>query len=176
MFPLIAAGKQGSRGFVKSDLASTRWRFLLLGAVGIATAIAWSDRVVMILYDQRYHDAGWMLSPLLLASWLGVLTSFSEAAIFGGGKPHIATVASVLRIVVMAAALPLGFAWLGLAGAILALPAAEMVRYLVLLIGQQKLGTSFALQDCAVSLALVGVLVSWLVVRQGLGLGTPWGH
>ena len=174
IFPVIAANRGGIAGTEQEDLARMRRRCLLLLAFGIATVMAWSDRAVMMLYDRRYHEAGWMLFLLLAGSWMGVLSVFSEAAVLGCGKPQFVSYANIIRVTVMIIGLPSGFAAWGLPGAVLALPASECARYSILLISQRRLGIGFPIQDAAASVILSAVLAGWLVVRQSLGLGTPW--
>jgi O-antigen/teichoic acid export membrane protein len=136
--------------------------------------MAWSDWAVIDLYGHRYAAAGWMLFVLLVGSWLAVLSSLNEATVFGRGKPKSVSVANVIRFAVMATALPAGFAVAGLPGALLALLASELARYLALLAAQVRLRTTFLAQDLVLTLGLLALLAIWMLIRLGLGLGMPW--
>lgn len=176
VFPFVSAQKTGLEdgSAARRDLAMARGSFLLLVALGIGTVMAWSDWAVRLLYGPRYLSAGWMLCLLLPGGWIAVLGSLNEATIFGRGRPQNVSQANLVRFIVMAIALPAGFAAAGLPGALLALPASEAVRYLILLRAQRQLGTSFLSHDMLLSAGLAALFALWIGARELLGLGMPW--
>ena len=174
VFPVIARNLGDSDTAAQADLARTRRQFILLVALGIGTVVPWSDWAVKILYGDRYSAAGWMLCLLLGGSWVGVLASLNEAALFGRGRPQIVSLANLLRISAMAIALPTGFSLFGLPGAISALPAGECVRYFALTVAQRRLQTAYLTQDVAATLVLLALSSAWLAIRLSIGLSTPW--
>ncbi len=175
IFPAIAANRNKSAASEHSELTKVRLLFLLLTALAMASVMSWSDVAIKILYDKRYHDAAWMLCLLLLNSWVGVLAFMGEAAALGHSKPHVVSVANVLRIAAIAICLPLGFWRFGLPGAILALPIGEVSRYLTIQVAAKKMGLSANLrQDVGATVFFLLVLGCWLLIRSALGLGPPW--
>jgi O-antigen/teichoic acid export membrane protein len=178
VFPFVARrdGDLTPGSADRAELGRTRRNFLLLVLVGIATVMAWSDWAVIILYGQRYAAAGWMLCMLLVGGWIAVLSSLNEATIFGSGEPQNVGLANVIRFAVMATVLPAGFALWGLPGALLALPASETMRYLVLARAQIRVRLTFLKQDIALTAGLLALFTAWLAIRLTLGLGAPWSH
>ncbi len=178
VFPFVADKRDGTSGAfaepARKELGRTRLHFLLLVAGGIATVMAWSDVAVHMLYGQRYLDAGWMLCLLLIGSWIAVVAQLNEAIVFGCGQPKVVSFANTIRIAVIAALLPLGFAIGGLAGAILALPATELCRYAILLAAQRRARITYVRQDLALTLVLALVVAGWVGIRMAIGLGVPW--
>lgn len=176
VFPFVARHKDGlgPQGPARAELAHTRRNFLLLVLLGIATVMAWSDRAVLLLYGPRYAEAGWMLCVLLVGGWIAVLSSLNEATVFGRGEPRNVGVANTVRFVTMAAALIAGYELGGLPGALLAMPLSEVARYAILMRAQVRLGTTFVLQDIALTLGLAGLFGSLVGLRLALGLGVPW--
>lgn len=176
VFPFVASSDEGlaAGSDRRRELAQARRNFLVLVLLGIATVMAWSDHAVILLYGRRYAAAGWMLCLLLVGGWIAVMSSLNEATVFGRGKPKNVGLANSTRFAVMALVLPLGFSVFGLPGALLALPAAELTRYLMLMQAQRRLGTTFLRQDGLMSLALLGLFGSWIALRLWLGLGVPW--
>lgn len=176
VFPFVASHEDsftaGSAN--RAELARARRNFLLLVLAGIATVMASADWVVIILYGHRYAAAGWMLCILLVGGWIAVLSSLNEATVFGRGKPQNVSLANVIRFFMMAAILPTGFALWNLPGALLALPASELTRYLVLMKAQRRLETTFLVQDAILSLGLLALFVWWITIRLAFGLGLPW--
>lgn len=174
VFPFIARNRESFDSAARRDLARTRGQFVALVMLGIGTVMAWSDWAIHILYGRRYEEAGWMLCLLLAGSWIGVLASLNEATVFGHGRPQFVSLANMVRSIVIAAALPTGFALGGLPGALMALPAGEVSRYLLLLRTQRRLGMTFLRQDATFSLGLLAIGGAWIGVRLALGLGVPW--
>lgn len=176
VFPFVAQHGDafGTATPARKELGRIRMHFLLLVLAGIATVMAWSDWAVRLLYGHRYLEAGWMVTMLLVGGWIGVLCSLNEATVFGRGAPRNVGFANLLRFGTMAAVLPIGFNTLGLPGALLAIPASELMRYFILLKAQRALRTTFVAQDVALSLTLLAVFGAWVLLRLALGLGEPW--
>lgn len=80
----------------------------------LLTAGQW---VVWSLYDSRYHEAGWMLQWLSL-SLLAMRHQVVEQLMFARGMPAWVTANNILRAVLLATAIPVGFALADERGAI----------------------------------------------------------
>ncbi|MEP9401422.1 oligosaccharide flippase family protein [Sphingomonas silueang] len=176
VFPFVAKhdADPAAGAMVRRELGRARRGFLLLVVVGVAGVMTVADIAVRLVYGPNFAAAGWMLCLLLASGWVSVLASLNEAIVYGRGAPRNVSAANLVRFAVMAAALPVGFTLGGLPGAILALPAGEGVRYLILLRPQRSAGLSFLRQDAAMTLALFGVFAAGVAIRAGLGLGVPW--
>ncbi|EIZ79012.1 putative membrane protein [Novosphingobium sp. Rr 2-17] len=176
VFPFVAShqGDLEAGSAPRAELSRVRLHFLLLVLLGIATVMAWSDWAVRLLYGHRYVEAGWMLCLLLIGGWIAVLSSLNEAAVFGHGKAQNVSYANVVRFAVMGTALAGGFALWGLPGALLALPASELARYVILTKTQLRMKLTFLRQDAALSLGLLAIFGGWVLLRLALGLGVPW--
>ncbi|MBP8812537.1 MAG: oligosaccharide flippase family protein [Laribacter sp.] len=89
---------------------------LLLGGLagGLLIAGHWP---VWLLYDSRYHDAGWMLQWLGLGL-LAMRHQVVEQLMFAHGKPAWVSANNALRAVSLAVCIPAGLAAGGEAGAI----------------------------------------------------------
>lgn len=174
IFPaLAAAGTEGSTSTL-AELRSTRLKFLLLAAAALGVGSALADVAIGLLFDPRYHEAGWMLSLLLIGGTFSVLSTLNEAMLLGAGRPAFTSATNVLRFAFLAVALPVGYHLAGFFGAIAASILSEAARYVFVGIGQRRIGMTFWQQDAA---ALVVALASALLVaaaRLALGLGSPW--
>jgi O-antigen/teichoic acid export membrane protein len=166
-----AAGRDGE-GYRK--LTPTRLRLVLAAAAIIGAGIGSADWAVKILYDPRYEAAGWMLSILLVASWLSILSNLNEAVLLGSGKPAYESGGNVIRFCILAVGLWVGYGAAGFAGAIFAVIFGEAGRYAFIQFGQQRYKLSYLRQDILATLTLFGVLAAWLAARHFLGLGAPW--
>ncbi len=173
VFPVVAADRETPGTVARQQLTTVRRQFLALAAAGIATAMGWADHIIALIYDSRYHSAGWMLFLLLGGTWPAVLAAFNEAVVLGRGRPQAVSVANVFRIGCLIAGLYVGFAAAGLGGAIVALAAAEVLRYLILATVARHLRLGFARDDAALTIGLWLILAAWIALRMAWGLGSP---
>jgi O-antigen/teichoic acid export membrane protein len=171
IFPAMAAGRDGH---AIADLAGNRMKLVLASAAIVGIGIGVSDWVIALLYDARYAQAGWMLSLLLIASWISILSNLNEGMLMGSSKPTYESGANVIRFAILGIGLLFGYGWIGFAGAIGAMMLAELGRYLFVLYGQHRMKLSFAGQDLLATAAMIGVCALWVFTRFELGFGTPW--
>jgi O-antigen/teichoic acid export membrane protein len=175
VFPALAhAQAEGLAPLTRETLARGRRLFLVIGAVVLATGIAWADVGIAILFDARYHAAGWMLSLLLVASSLSVLSTLIEALLLGFHKPAAIGIANSVRLAVLAPGLIFGYLAFGFPGAIAALIAAEAARYLWIAAAQGRIGFSFWRQDAVAMLLMALVVAFWLAIRHAAGIDWPF--
>lgn len=99
----------------------------LLGVIAGSTFVA-GGWVVHLLYDSRYAGAAWMLQWLglgLLATRYQVL----EQMMFARGNPAWVTLSNALRATSLIISVPLGYAWAGERGAVIAVVASQFVGW-----------------------------------------------
>ena len=88
---------------------------LLMATAGVL--ISAGPALVGLLYDDRYADAGWMLS-LLAIGLIGMRVEIKEQSYYVLGKSFGLSVASGLRMVTLLFGIPIAFTSYGLQGAI----------------------------------------------------------
>ena len=174
VFPFLADGIEVRRAEVVHELSSARLKFVAVAAIGIGGFAGWADWAVRIVYDPRYLAAGWMLFVLMIGAWFSILSNLNEALVLGAGKPSYSSYANIMRLVVLAAGLPLGFAYGGYAGILLAIVISEFSQYLYIAVGQHFVRLTFRRQDVLATMLLAGVITGSIAVRAALGLGVPW--
>jgi O-antigen/teichoic acid export membrane protein len=174
IFPMLADARSRGDEVMVASVSPARMKLVLLAAAVIGLGVGSADWAVSILYDSRYVEAGWMLSLLLFGSWFSILSNFNEALLMGAGRPAYESGANVIRFAVLAGGLWFGYVWAGVAGAILAIVAAELGRYVFVAYGQRRERLSFLRQDALATGALLLVVCVWVGGRLALGLGDPW--
>lgn len=174
IFPLISDLGNDARETVREHVAKIRFRFLLAGALCIGPAIAFSDIAIELIYDHRYHDAGWMLPIMMFGGWMAILCSIGEYSLLGLGKPLYGASANCSKLIGLAVAMPFGFAMYGMAGAVIALMVSELVRYATILFGQFRERMQFFAQDLVATLILLAAFSAFTWLRGSLGLGTTF--
>jgi O-antigen/teichoic acid export membrane protein len=92
------------------------------------------------LYDARYAEAGWMLELLALRIATSALLPPAAAALLALGDARTEMRAAALRALWLLVALPLGWIFAGLAGAVAAVAVCDLVRLPILWIGLARHG------------------------------------
>lgn len=173
VFPLVSSTQLG-RAALRRQTASLRWASLALPAAGLAVVIGWADMAVELIYDSRYQDAGWMLPILLMGVWMAILCSINEAALLGFGKPRYGAFANMLKLIYLAAGLPIAYATFGLLGAIVLIAASDIIRYVPLIAAQKREEFAFLKQDFFSTVLMLALLAAIVLLRNTLGFGTPF--
>lgn len=101
----------------------------------IAVLMILGTRVVELLYDARYHDAGWMLQVLCVRLLMTSALSNSESCLVVLGQPQYAVIQNVCRTVWTLVGIPVGWHLMGLKGAVWAVALSEVPVVVVLWIG-----------------------------------------
>ena len=174
LFPYVASTLNTSREALRHKLSPMRLRFVAGSALGIAVLVSSSDLIIRIFYDQRYHDATWLLPVLVLGSWFSILAVVSESTLLGLGKPHYGALSNVAKMLFLFVGLPVGLGFNGLLGATIIVALADVPKVLTLQMGQQRERLSFGRQDALATLAMFALVIALEAVRWSFGLGTSF--
>ncbi len=137
-----------------------RFRALLAGALMLCLMVHLGGPLVKKMYDHRYHGAAWMVPILALGLWHTMLYATTMPALFSLGKSRYAAIGNASYCFAVIAAIPLGFHFFGMPGAVVAVAAGDLPLYFVTVTGASKEGVSTWRQD----LMATGVFVALLAV------------
>lgn len=169
IFPKIARAHNDGIA-LRGALGRVRWRGMLLIALGFGPALALSDRVVVILYDDRYLAAAAILPVLMLGAWFATLATLADSVLLGIGKPGATAAANAAKLAWMVASVPFALTFGTFQWAILAIAAAEIVRYFVLSAANHRHGLSFFRQDLAHTAAMLATALAFRGALIAIGL------
>jgi O-antigen/teichoic acid export membrane protein len=116
---------------------------------------------------------------LLVGTWFAVLSSVAESVLLGVGKPAALAAGNLIKLLLIVVAAPPALMKYGLAGAIVVFVAAEVARYVTLVIRQRSSDLAFLRQDMAATGAFLAfiLLMRELTGLAGLTSGLPgWIH
>lgn len=178
VFPKVSSLRAREQG-VAGRVRQTRRHTLSLVALGMGVAMAASDAFIMLVYDQRYHAAAFMLPVLLLGAWFAVLAVFAESVLLGCDRPAPGAYANAGKFMVLAIGLPLALTQGSLFAGLLILALAELVRWVILGRALLREKMAFFIDDLALTaIMLVTALLTKLVFgASGLlpGIAEWWG-
>jgi O-antigen/teichoic acid export membrane protein len=173
IFPTLSRLVHLPRPEFQRQILSTRKRFLMFLALGLAIMAAFGDLLILFLYDKRYEQAAWMLPLLAIGVWPNMLSQTIDQALYAIGKPSYASVGNLFRFLYNVIGIPLGFAQFGIMGAIIVVALNDVPFYVVIAFGLVREGLSSLNQDVKATLIFVGLLAILVYGRWLLGFGLP---
>ena len=173
IFPTLSRLVQMPRSEFRNELLNTRKRFLMLLAFGLAILASFGDILILFLYDKRYVQAAWMLPLLATGVWSNVLSQTMDQALNAIGKLSYATMGHFLRFIYNLIAIPMGFSYFGVPGAIIAVALNDVPYYFAIAFGVIREGISSIRQDIYLTIFFAGLLGVLIYGRLLLGFGSP---
>ncbi|HXJ39440.1 MAG TPA: oligosaccharide flippase family protein [Bryobacteraceae bacterium] len=168
LFPAYSRVVQQGTGRLRQVMLRTRFATDVGMMLPIAAIMVLGSRIVGLLYDPRYHDAGWMLQVLSVRLLLVATLSNSESCLIALGHPKYALMENSFRAGAMFVAIPIGWSLYGVKGVIWAVAVSEIPPLIVIWIGMIK-HRMFSLVAESRSLLFAG-----LGVALGLGVLHLW--
>lgn len=169
IFPKISASLlRGSD--LRRSIGPMRMILLLLTAAGLAAGISIADEFIFLVYDERYHAAGFFLTVLLFGTWFAILAAISDAMMMGVGKPSGVAISNGAKLMVIVALLPFLLAKFGINAALLVFVFAEAVRYAALMWQKRQQGIGFTRQDVIATLVFVTLAFGFREFSMVVGL------
>jgi O-antigen/teichoic acid export membrane protein len=176
LFPVLARAARESREQMMAQLRGAR-RVLLPGSLLMVLGIALlAPALFRHLYDDRYHDAGWMNQLMMISAWFSLLNYNSARTLLAIGNSRSLATSNVVRLLVTASSCVLGFWLADLPGLILGVGVGSLGGYLSLLVALEASGLPVAREDLLYSLGGLasGCLAVWATAFLVAHL--PWLH
>ena len=150
-----------------------RFRALLAGAFLLCLMVHLGGALVTKMYDSRYHAASWMVPILALGLWHTLLYSTTHPALLSLGKSKYGAIGNATYFAAIVIAIPLGFHFFGMAGAVVAVAAGDFPLYLVLVTGASREKVSTWRQDLQATAIFLAMLGVGLLIRGSI-FGWHW--
>jgi O-antigen/teichoic acid export membrane protein len=123
------------------------------------------DKLIHLLYDPRYVQAGWMLQVLAIGL-LSLPFNLAQFCLLGHGFPKIFTTVIAVRMGITILLIPLGFHFFGLPGAVWAIAISQLSSAPATIYYQIKHG----LFDLSKELLLLPIFFAGMIVAEGFNL------
>ena len=138
LFPAYSRVVQEGTGRLRQVVLRTRLAVDAGMILPIAAMMVLGGAIVDLLYDHRYHDAGWMLQVLSVRLLLVATLSNSESCLIALGYPKYSFILNSCRTVAMFIAIPIGWSMAGIKGVIWAVALSEIPPLVVVWFGMIK--------------------------------------
>jgi O-antigen/teichoic acid export membrane protein len=167
LLPALSAAFREDHSTLVSTFDRARSAILLTGGYICLGGALLAPAFFTLLYDPRYHDAGWMAQLLMLTSWFSFLQEVSSRALQAMGDARSLVSANGARLVVTAAGSIAGHVFAGLPGFIVGSAIGALAGHAVItvMLHRQKIPAGWT--DVRYSFALIA---GALVVVIGAGM------
>lgn len=135
LFPAYSKVVQEGTDRLRQVLLRTRLVLDACMILPIAIIVVLGARIVALLYDSRYHEAGWMLQVLAVRLLLVATLSNSESCLIALGHPKYSFAQNSCRTIAMFVAIPIGWTLAGIKGVIWGVTISEAPPLVVIWIG-----------------------------------------
>lgn len=174
IFPVVSRQADIPRSELRLKILKQRQRLLVGTYFILLPLMCFGDYIIDFLYDDRYRQAGWMLSVLVLGRWFAILNETSSSCLLGIGKPSYAAKSRGITFITSLIGINFGFIWFGIVGAIFVVSFINMPVSFYLSYALFKEKISLIYQDLSLSLILILLMVLMLFGRSALGFGSPF--
>ena len=173
-YPFIARFAHRPRGEFREVLLKYRGRIMALGALLLGLVIVSSDQFILHVYDKRYHQAAWMVVILACGLWHTLMADTLSPVLLSIQRAHYQTIAMAAYCATLFTALPLGYHFFGMPGAVIAVAASDFPVYVVNSIGMVSEGLSVLRQDLKLTLLLLAIVAAGFFLRHAAGIPSPF--
>lgn len=157
-FPFIAKMSHLPISEFRKMFLQYRLRTLSAGAFLLCLMVHLGGPLVTRMYDARYHAASWMVPVLALGLWHTLMYATTMPALLALGKSHYGAIGNACYFAAIITAIPLGFYFFGMFGAVVAVALGDLPLYFVLVTGASREGVSTWRQDALVTTIFAAML------------------
>lgn len=165
IFPAFSRMADLPRETFRVKILKNRKPLLLVLAAGLTILISFGDFLVLTLYKKEYHEAAWMLPIIAMGIWHTSLYSTMSPALLALGKPVYNTMGYLFTLITFSTGLLVGYHFLGLKGAVIAVAVGDFPFYLVILYGLWREGVNCLKQDIWITAVFLCLLTAVLLIR-----------
>jgi O-antigen/teichoic acid export membrane protein len=130
MFPMLAK-VHNEENRLAPAFVSARRPILVLAGFALAGFIGGGQAAIRLMYDPRYHEAGWLVQVLALGAWFSTLDFINTRGLLARGDSHWLAASGLGKLCGMLVLIPVGYMTFGFPGAVVGYAASEIARYVV---------------------------------------------
>ena len=173
IFPVISKFAHLPRHELRNNIQKSRRLMLLSLSLLVSIFACFGDILIIMLYDQRYEQAAWILPILAVGIWPLILIATIDRSLYAIGKPNYSAIGNFIKVIYMFVCVPLSFRYFGELGAVLAVAINDIPSYIIVNYGLKKENLLLIKQDLGVTLILFALITLWIIIRLAFGLDFP---
>lgn len=166
LLPALSSQARKNREQLREKIEEAR-RIILPAAMVMVLGIAlFAPEFFRYLYDDRYHEAGWIAQLMCVSIWIAILTGAFTQSLLAIGRTAPLAAANAADSIMTILGCVIGFTIFGIVGLIAGFAAGSLSKLIVLHIAMSRSDLNVVKQDLCYS----GILAGFLLVG-----GLDWG-
>lgn len=129
LFPVYSRLADRKDDSLRQEMFKMRVSLLVLSLPPLWILVLWGDHFIALLYDERYHDAGWMLQILAAGATANVITLTMYPILLAMGDSFRHMLKTVVRLLFQIAGMIIGGYLWGIPGFIVGLALTDWLSY-----------------------------------------------
>jgi O-antigen/teichoic acid export membrane protein len=166
-FPLYSRLGELDDAAVRARIGRCQVALLALVLPPICGLIVWGPRIVDLLYDQRYHNAGWMLRILAAGTIGAVITANAGSVVLAKGNSLLYLKLLAARSTLLLGSMLLGAKAYGLVGLIVGVAIEPLLCYPAMAFAMRRYGTWMPWVDFVAALGSAALVAFGLAFTGG---------
>lgn len=163
LFPVYSELKEGATDRLIKQAMRAELVLFAACAPFILAFTLFGNQIIDLMYDNRYHEAGWMLRVLTLGTTFSIFNETLVAMMLAHGDSRKTGLLQAIRVAMLIVVMLIaGFKW-GLVGLVYAIAVAPALFYFVLLYMMRSYNVSPKVELGSIAFILIIVLSSWSV-------------
>jgi len=147
VFPRLSKKNREQPETTVAEYYRIKWLSDAFFLTGIAVLVLIAQFLVNLIYDARYHEAGWMLEILCVRIAFQCLVRHMEHLLIVIGHVEFAFYQNICRLFIVLIGIPIGWHFANLEGVLWALVLSELFVYLLLMIGLARYNSIHHLKE-----------------------------
>lgn len=174
IFPAVSRYAELPRHELRRKILRNRAPILALMACVVAGLVATGDVIIRLIYPAEFAAGAWMLPVLAIGLWPRMLDATIAESLIALRKLQYNTISSLCRFILVAATLPIGFYFFGIAGAVIVVASGDVPNRIVQMYGLWREKLLSIKQDVWSTLLFIGLVLLFLSIRAAIGEGSPF--
>ncbi len=168
LFPLLSNHTRTNKESLSGKVQQAR-RIVLPAATCILLPVTLlAPSFFQLLYDDRYHDAGWMAQLLCISVWFSMLIFTSGSALLAIGNTRALAISNAANVVVTIAGCLIGFFLFGMTGFVLGFALGTLAGLVVIQSAMARQGIPILYDDLKYSVILGLFLATGLLAPEAI--------
>ena len=166
-FPVLSEKARRDSEQLPQVMRRVRRSILPVAILTILGVVLLAPTFFSLLYDSRYHHAGWMAQAVSISVWINILQFSSDRGLLALGYSKPLAISNATNFIVTVVACLTGFYLFNLPGLIIGYAIGNLAGLVVIHISMVQIGISIFQQDLQYS-AVLGLLALSGVAAQSL--------